>query len=61
MPLDLTSSSVDLTRAICDIPSVSGDERLLADEIERALICADATGVNAPQTSAAAAPMARKR
>jgi succinyl-diaminopimelate desuccinylase len=37
MPLDLTSSSVDLTRAICDIPSVSGDERLLADEIEHAI------------------------
>ncbi|HZU94685.1 MAG TPA: succinyl-diaminopimelate desuccinylase [Microbacterium sp.] len=37
MPLDLTSSSVDLTRAICDIPSVSGDELALADEIERAI------------------------
>ncbi|MFK4853327.1 succinyl-diaminopimelate desuccinylase [Microbacterium sp. ZW T6_19] len=37
MALDLTSSSVDLTRAICDIPSVSGDELALADEIERAV------------------------
>ncbi|WP_298741716.1 succinyl-diaminopimelate desuccinylase [uncultured Microbacterium sp.] len=31
--LDLTSSSVDLTRTICDIPSVSGDEKVLADLI----------------------------
>lgn len=31
--LDLTASSVDLTRAICDIPSVSDDERSLADAI----------------------------
>ncbi|MFD5224948.1 succinyl-diaminopimelate desuccinylase [Microbacterium sp. NPDC058342] len=37
MALDLTASSVELTRAICDIPSVSGDERVLADEIESAL------------------------
>lgn len=37
MALDLTSSSVDLTRAICDIPSVSGDELALADEIEQAV------------------------
>ena len=37
MVLDLTASSVDLTRAICDIPSVSGDELALADEIERAI------------------------
>lgn len=37
MVLDLTASSVDLTRAICDIPSVSGEERALADEIERAV------------------------
>jgi len=35
--LDLTSSSVDLTRAICDIPSVSGDETPLADAIVDAL------------------------
>ncbi|WP_407358384.1 succinyl-diaminopimelate desuccinylase [Microbacterium sp. LTA6] len=37
MPLDLTASSVDLTRAICDIPSVSGDEQTLADAIEAAV------------------------
>jgi len=37
MTLDLTSSSVDLTRAICDIPSVSGDEASLADAIEAAV------------------------
>ncbi|MFS0732632.1 succinyl-diaminopimelate desuccinylase [Microbacterium sp. 1P10UB] len=32
--LDLSASSVDLTRAICDIPSVSGDEVALADAID---------------------------
>ena len=37
MLLDLTASSVDLTRAICDIPSVSGDEKALADAIEAAV------------------------
>ncbi|MFJ6531935.1 succinyl-diaminopimelate desuccinylase [Microbacterium sp. NPDC091662] len=37
MVLDLTASSVDLTRAICDIPSVSGDEKALADAIEAAV------------------------
>lgn len=37
MVLDLTASSLDLTRAICDIPSVSGDEKRLADEIEAAI------------------------
>ncbi|GAA3019690.1 succinyl-diaminopimelate desuccinylase [Microbacterium dextranolyticum] len=31
--LDLTAGSVDLTRAICDIPSESGDEKTLADAI----------------------------
>ena len=31
--LDLSLSSVDLTRAICDIPSVSDDETALADAI----------------------------
>ncbi|MFF0909979.1 succinyl-diaminopimelate desuccinylase [Microbacterium enclense] len=35
--LDLTSSSVALTRAICDIPSVSDDETTLADAIEDAV------------------------
>ncbi|PRB15193.1 succinyl-diaminopimelate desuccinylase [Microbacterium sp. MYb62] len=37
MVLDLKTSSVDLTRAICDIPSVSGDEKTLADAIEAAI------------------------
>ena len=37
MVLDLTASSVDLTRALCDIPSVSGDEQTLADAIEEAI------------------------
>ncbi|MFB4352999.1 succinyl-diaminopimelate desuccinylase [Microbacterium sp. LWO14-1.2] len=37
MLLDLTASSLDLTRAICDIPSVSGDEKPLADAIEEAV------------------------
>ena len=35
--LDVTATSVDLTRAICDVPSVSGDETPLADLIEAAL------------------------
>lgn len=35
--LDLTASSVDLTRAICDIPSVSGEEGALADAIFAAI------------------------
>lgn len=37
MVLDLTASSLALTRAICDIPSVSGDEKSLADHIEEAI------------------------
>jgi succinyl-diaminopimelate desuccinylase len=37
-PLDLTATSVDLTRTICDIPSVSGDEKTLADLIEAAIL-----------------------
>ncbi|MFS6528733.1 succinyl-diaminopimelate desuccinylase [Microbacterium aurugineum] len=37
MVLDLTASSVEITRAICDIPSVSGDEKTLADAIEAAI------------------------
>ncbi|MBN8205641.1 succinyl-diaminopimelate desuccinylase [Microbacterium esteraromaticum] len=37
MVLDLTASAADLTRALCDIPSVSGGERPLADEIETAV------------------------
>lgn len=36
-PLDLTTSSIELTRRICDIESVSGNEGVLADAIEAAL------------------------
>lgn len=35
--LDLSAGPVELTRAICDLPSVSGDEQALADAIERAV------------------------
>ncbi len=35
--LDLTASSIDITRAVCDIESVSGNEGALADAIEAAL------------------------
>ena len=35
--LDLHGDVVDLTRALCDIESVSGDEAALADAVERAL------------------------
>ncbi|BCJ41433.1 succinyl-diaminopimelate desuccinylase [Actinoplanes ianthinogenes] len=35
--LDLTGDVVALTRVICDIPSVSGDEKELADAVEAAL------------------------
>ncbi|WP_434317084.1 succinyl-diaminopimelate desuccinylase [Leifsonia sp. P73] len=37
MPLDLSATSIDLTRQICDIESVSGNERTLADAIVEAL------------------------
>ncbi|MEL5989743.1 succinyl-diaminopimelate desuccinylase [Microbacterium phosphatis] len=37
MALDLTASSPDITRAICDVPSVSDDEAALADLIEAAV------------------------
>jgi succinyl-diaminopimelate desuccinylase len=36
-PLDLSGDLVALLRALCDIPSVSGDERALADAVEAAL------------------------
>lgn len=36
--LDLTASSVDLTRQLCDIESVSGNEASIADAIEAALL-----------------------
>ena len=35
--LDLTASSVEITRALCDIPSVSDEETPLADAIEAAV------------------------
>lgn len=35
--LDLTSSSIDLTRALCDIESVSGNEKQIADAVEAAV------------------------
>lgn len=35
--LDLTADLLTLTRTICDVPSVSGDEGPLADLVERAL------------------------
>lgn len=35
--LDLSADVVELTRAVCDIPSVSGAERELADAVEAAL------------------------
>ncbi|MEV6344674.1 succinyl-diaminopimelate desuccinylase [Actinoplanes sp. NPDC051851] len=35
--LDLTGDVVTLTQAICDVPSVSGDETALADLVEAAL------------------------
>ena len=35
--LDLGSDVVDLTRALCDIESVSGNEKALADAVEEAL------------------------
>jgi succinyl-diaminopimelate desuccinylase len=36
-PLDLTADPVTITQAICDVPSVSGDESVLADLIVEAL------------------------
>ncbi|MET0735360.1 MAG: succinyl-diaminopimelate desuccinylase [Microbacterium sp.] len=36
--LDLTAPSIDLTRTICDIPSVSDDETTLADLIHEAVL-----------------------
>jgi len=35
--LDLAGDVADLTRALCDIPSVSGDERTIADAVEAGL------------------------
>jgi succinyl-diaminopimelate desuccinylase len=39
--LDLSASSIDLTRQLCDIESVSGDERTIADAIEASLAGSD--------------------
>jgi succinyl-diaminopimelate desuccinylase len=39
--LDLTASSIDITRQLCDIPSVSGDEAAIADAIVAALAGAE--------------------
>ena len=38
--LDLTATSIDITRQLCDIESVSGNERVIADAIETALAAA---------------------
>jgi succinyl-diaminopimelate desuccinylase len=35
--LDLSASSIDLTQQLCDIESVSGDERTIADAIQASL------------------------
>lgn len=35
--LDLRTDVVSLTRALCDLPSVSGDEKAIADAVEAAL------------------------
>ena len=37
MPLDLSAGPVELTRALCDVESVSGGEKPLADAIEHAV------------------------
>jgi len=47
--LDLGMSAPDLTAALCDVPSVSGDEAVLADAVEAALadhghLCVDRSG-----------------
>lgn len=36
-PLDLTADPIELTAALVDIPSVSGDEKVIADAVEQAL------------------------
>ncbi|TFD32835.1 succinyl-diaminopimelate desuccinylase [Cryobacterium sp. TMT1-19] len=35
--LDLSATSIELTRALCDLESVSGNEAVIADAVERAL------------------------
>lgn len=46
MTLDLAASSADITRYICDIPSVSDDETRLADEIFSAVSALDHLSVS---------------
>lgn len=41
MSLDLNASSIDITQRLCDIESVSGNEREVADLIEQALAGCD--------------------
>ena len=36
--LDLSASSIELTRALCDIESVSGNEKAIADAVEASLV-----------------------
>ena len=36
-PLDLSADVLELTRTLCDVPSVSGEETALADLVEAAL------------------------
>ncbi|QBE50148.1 succinyl-diaminopimelate desuccinylase [Leucobacter triazinivorans] len=36
-PLNISAGPVELTRQLCNIPSVSGDERAIADAVEAAL------------------------
>jgi acetylornithine deacetylase/succinyl-diaminopimelate desuccinylase-like protein len=36
-PLDLTADPAELTAALVDIPSVSGEEKAIADAVEQAL------------------------
>lgn len=45
-PLDVTSGVVALTRQLCDIPSVSGDESELADAVEESLRTAPGLAVH---------------
>ncbi|MDX6326367.1 MAG: succinyl-diaminopimelate desuccinylase, partial [Nocardioidaceae bacterium] len=40
-PLDLDGDPVALTRRLVDIPSVSGDEQVIADAVEGALGAVD--------------------
>ncbi|WP_462188422.1 MULTISPECIES: succinyl-diaminopimelate desuccinylase [unclassified Frankia] len=46
MSLDLTAPVGELTRALVDVPSVSGDEAALADAVEKALTAVDGLRVD---------------